>query len=71
MPPQVEKVLDSKWFKMEREVYPPGVDPNAPDDEEGDEEDEEGADEEVRQLVPEPRFRGAERSCSGRRGAPD
>lgn len=39
----MEKVLDSKWFKMEREMYPPGVDPDSPskDDEEEDEEAEE------------------------------
>lgn len=27
---QVEKVLDSKVFKIEHEVYPDGVDPDAP-----------------------------------------
>lgn len=40
---QVEKVLDSKWFKMERERYPDGFDPAAflesQDDEEGMEDD--------------------------------
>ncbi|CAM9924239.1 unnamed protein product, partial [Ectocarpus fasciculatus] len=40
---EVEKVLDSKWFKMERERYPDGFDPVAflesQDDEEGMEDD--------------------------------
>lgn len=27
---QVEKVLDAKVFKMEREIHPDGFDPNAP-----------------------------------------
>lgn len=44
---QVEKVLDAKWFKMERERWPDGFDPTTFVDSQ-EEDDNEDEDDEVR-----------------------